>query len=791
MSLTENLVITELETQQLQNALQQLIIDHPTNHDSYTTLANIISHINSDDFYAPILSQLYKLMGEGGILDNLSTFGHRSAIPVITILGGTEFVLLNGQRTPIGIAARMLLGRMTLRTDSAMSDFRNNGWIMENADYNPDSLRLGYRTVSGAIMPSSISGEDARELMAAMHSPSEATIPVISELTDSIEYMNVIDTKYLDDEGYSYLPQEEVAKIAFASELQFHTKLPHHKVIEGSHHAKQRLGDYGIKFSDANMLNMFRSENAKIKKYLVKGKVQSGRSVLNTSLENSKNVDGTYLVIAELYLELRCMIKGEHTKIPVTVIVSGYVKPVNRAGVNITLGEHVSNESEYDPLKIQPTFIITIIPGEDSMPDSTLVATGFPVIPSYIPEKSEEKDRVVMDIGSGSKLSAQTLKSMTDSFRETDQWLNLPHALVGNTPMSKEELRVQITKYGVEFEDVENIKADPNSRRVYDLLAEIGFTYISIVSGTPMHIVKTWWGKLKVGPSITHSHVIRFHNSPFNGTKPFTRIDLLVRFVLSKMFSVGEGRIEETFDHELGIKIKVPRSIHMFNEKVAEALMVPLCVTKKGMFVYTLSVGLARMISRINDTALDTASRGESELSRYKRANIHKHREIMEDGTPRMIKTFTGAARGSRESVMFMTKALPIEVDEVNTSRFSVVFPNGKTYSMCLIISDIIRQLKETMGVANMNVVVWHPLFSVIVSQTVVPTLSYVDTVKHLAVVLPAVRKSTLAPPYHNDGYARRESSQLASHMTHYARLNVTMGYVGGFLDHLELDELP
>jgi hypothetical protein len=466
----------------------------------------------------------------------------------------------------------------------------------------------------------------------------------------------------------------------------------------------------------------------------------------------------------------------EVSKIPVKTIVSGYATP--------TIGKKKCTFSEYEAsevkgsIKLKVTFVITIIPGEGSMPLSTLMATGFPVMPEFADDVHVEPS--LQDIGSNTMLPKSIVDEMNMALRRHDQWLNLPHNQFktddGKFLTNRRDFPdiVQVTKFGVEFEDVEFLRDNHGAK--YKLLYNIGIKFLAKTSGVPIREVVEWWSTMPIGPSITHSSVIRVQNSQFNGAKPFDRTDLLVRYVLSRMFSVGQGSAVNVQFDGISQPVRLPQSIHLLNAKRAEALMLPLCVTKVGIIVYSLSSGLAKLLEHVD---LNNEEMSDSYLNTFYKKSVPR-RDTIRSRQP-MART-----DDVDERPLFMSQATPILVTNggrPSDSRFTLVFPSGLEFSVSSIISDIAHQMRthKTISMRNENAVVWHPNFAIIVSQTV-KRLGSMRTPKRTyhAVVLPAARKSRVAPPFRNVDNAVRDSVTDPGQLVHYARLTESFGYIGG-----------
>jgi hypothetical protein len=405
------------------------------------------------------------------------------------------------------------------------------------------------------------------------------------------------------------------------------------------------------------------------------------------------------------------------------------------------------------------------------------MATGFPVIPAFVNDVHIEP--FLQDIGSDTMLPRSVINAMNMSLRETDQWLNLTHDQFktrdGKFLTNRKDFPniVQVTKFGVEFEDVEFLRENHVAK--YQLAYEIGLRFLAKLSGAPYNEVVKWWSSITIGPSITHSQVIRVQASPFDGAKPFNRKDLLVRYVLSRMFSVGQGAVTNVQLDDESQPVRLPQSIHLLNAKRAEALMLPLCITKVGIIVYSLSSGLAKLLEHVN---LDGAEMKDSYLSAFYKSSVPR-RNSKRSRQPLARSTDVD------ERPLFISQATPIQVTgkrRPSNSRFTLVFPSGLEFSVSSIISDIAYQMRKhkTISMRNENAVVWHPNFAIIVSQTVKRLGSLgVKRVYH-AVVLPAARKSRIAPPFRNVDSAVRDSVTDPGQLVHYARLTESFGYIGG-----------
>uniref|UniRef100_A0A2V0RB32 Uncharacterized protein n=1 Tax=viral metagenome TaxID=1070528 RepID=A0A2V0RB32_9ZZZZ len=769
-------VSTELDvfTTQLNDALQSLVFDGLPGSDAYSVLGEIVSEFWDRAPTQVILRELYRLMLDGDLLSGMTQLGTRSAVENILCNGNVR--MLPGTDVPLGAEASNVLVRLRTMFDAAMS-IREDAYLREISTYDNEAM-FTYRTSDGALFPSPPSYVEGEEMLAMLHGATNGAdeITVASPFTSSIEKLRAIPAAEQTDFKYEVLAKKEADFILKGTELKFNVSVHSQNTIGHGKHILERIATYEIDAGIENVFGMLSGSQCT-------GIISDGRNVLRAADEHIKDVNDKYLLTCALNLQLPCrMVKDlEQTMLDVKVIASGYVTPTI-GKKKCTFPEYLDNDTR-DPLNLKVTFVVTIIPTATSMPMSTLMTTGFPVIPSFVEDVHIEPS--IQDIGSDTMLPRGVIANMNESLRETDQWSNLKHELFktkdGKFLTNRSEFPniVQITKFGVEFEDVENLKV--NHVPQYKLLSMIGLKYLSKASGVPLNIVEGWWSKVKLGPSITHSGVIRTHASPFSGTKPFNRNDLLVRYALSRMFSVGLGKVTDVGGIDSTQGVRLPQSIHLLNPKRAEALMLPLSVTKVGIIVYSLSGGLAKLLEHVN---LGGKEMRDSYLNTFYQKNVPR-RNSTRSRTP------TSRVEDVDERPLFVTKAVPIIVNDKTTprnDRFSLVFPSGMEVSVSAIVSDIASQMRnhKTISMRNENAVVWHPNFAIIVSQTVKILGSLPAKRTYHAVVLPAVRKSRIAPPFRNVGSAIRDSVTSPGQLVHYARLGESFGYIGGLNRALE-----
>lgn len=637
--------------------------------------------------------------------------------------------------------------------DKVMNDVRSSEYLKDQADMS--NREFTYRTTAGARFPRMVSRSDLN-ITASTDESERASLHTNFSywvgmsrfssfgLDDDLEYSTSADASH---EVYD---KKEI--LAVFDDVQL--KVPFH--------ASERLAHYGIETGLITLLSD-----------TVPALISSGRRVPNLKSESKSKAGGTYKLTIELE-DVEALLSSNEVSV-CKIILSVYVKPMlNRKPVSLT---EFFNAGE-NKLTVRDPFMVTIIPKILPGAKALFRGTGMPVISRYADvEKKRDAVSIIKAKGLLNVDYEMIVSRMNDALRDTDQWLNIKHDAIRSFCAGIRELKSQyekkqysyITKCGVEFADVEFIKREYPD--LFDSLFDIGLQMLFELcqrDGEMGEIPKTGVNSLYTelfenlsGPSVVHSEEIRSPNLSGYGVKPVTAPSLLVRMVLSRILIVGIGHPSH---NPLNIEHKVTPH-HLVNQKRAEAMLIPLSVMKDNLLVYSLSgsVGVYFKDTAFSPDHVPHKSMDKSVLRKLAKSSfVHLDTDDFDKSGINMIDTLTISA-------LFTVRApiLRVTKDSAAMSDLWFVAPSGLEFDVTPIAMEICHKLsKETLLVPkSRSVIAWHPLFTIIVGRTVMGG----NKSRYDVLMLPALRKSTIAKSYHNTRDVLRAVDFDAEVRSHYA----------------------
>jgi hypothetical protein len=528
-------------------------------------------------------------------------------------------------------------------------------------------------------------------------------------------------------------------------------------------HASERLSHYGIE-----------TELITLQSGTIPAFISSGRKVPHLKSESKSKAGGTYKLTIELD-DVEASLSSNDVSV-CRIVLSVYVKPtLNRKPVSLT---EFFNAGETE-LAVTDPFMVTIIPKVLPGTQSLFRGTGMPVIPRHANiQNVGDAVSIVKAKDHLAYVDPEVVTSkMNDALRDTDQWLNIKHDVIQSFCAGIPELKSQyekkqysyITKCGVEFADVEFIKR--NFSDLFDSLFDIGLEMLlelCLRDGEMGALSKTEVTNLykelfedSCGPSIVHSEEIRSPNLSGYGVKPVTAPLLLVRMVLSRILIVGIG-------HSSHNPLNVEHTVtphHLVNQKRAEAMLIPLSVMKDNLLVYSLSgsVGVYFKDTSFSPERVDHKVMGKSVLRKLAKSSfVHLDTDDFDKSGINMIDTLAISA-------LFTVRApiLRVTKDSAAMSDLWFVAPSGLEFDVTPIAMEICHKLSMEMMLVprSRSVIAWHPLFTIIVGRTVMGG----NKSRYDVLMLPALRKSTIAKSYHNTKDVLRAVDFDAEVRSHYA----------------------
>jgi hypothetical protein len=663
--------------------------------------------------------------------------------------------------------ARRNLIRAESHWDEVMSDLRTSEYMKDQADMDKQG-RFTYRTTAGARFPRIVDRSDLN-IIAATDDSERASLHTNFSSWVGLSRFNSFevddDSEYSTDANASREVYDKREISAFFSDPQLKIRP----------HSSERLSKYGI---DTHMVTL-RSNT-------VPALISSGRRVPNKKSESKSKTAGTYKLTIELE-DVEVSLSSNDVSV-CKIVLSVYVNPKLNL-MPVTLTEFF--DAGEDKLTIVDPFMVTIIPKMLPGGQSLFRATGMPVIPRHVP--IPDVDSAVAIIKAKDHLTNVDHETITvkmnDALRDTDQWLNITHDTIQSFLTEKPKYKSQsdekrysyITKCGVEFDDVEYIEKE--FPELFNGLFDFGLEMLSelchndrepgkISKGDVSRLFKELFED-SCGPSIVHSEEIRSPNLSGYGVKPVTAPLLLVRMVLSRILIVGIGHPSH---NPLNVeKQTIPH--HLVNQKRAEAMLIPLSVMKDNLLVYSLSgsVGVYFKDTVFSAKNVDRAI-GKSALRKIAKSSfVDLDSDDFDKSGINMLDTLSISA-------LFTVRApiLRVTKDSKAMSDLWFVAPSGLEFDVTPIAMEICHQLSKEMLLMpkNRSVIAWHPLFTIIVGRTVRNAIEDQES-RYDVLLLPALRKSTIAKSYHNTTEVLRAVDFDAEVRSHYAAMRDSdAGYV-------------
>jgi len=674
------------------------------------------------------------------LLSRVPELGCRTAVPCLDFNTGEIFF------SGLSYKSREPLINSDNRLRSVDTDFRANEWLRDQLDIEDSAI--GSYTLKGARFP-------------RCYDDDEGTL--ISNLMDNdcghgkckiyTERSTFSETMYLP--GYNMSRQNEIESYSTSSCDSEHIYTPANISIamtspnlnlDGFNHAQTRvfdqIGARSLHICDSEFIPHARGE---LSTKAILGNGISIPDALGKSYKLVLHVDDVRVVdergnehLCKLVFTVSCSLKGRKRK----KNSKQFERPVN-----MSLSQYTSNnDPQYEriPIDINTNdrknfFLITVIPQVIVGARCKLRCTGMPVIPdsyswsdNYAPVTITRCVSRIMPIAQAE--DDLVLTELKIELASTNQWLNLKAAQISmhlsrrcKNPMVKQ---VEVTKYGFEFADIEYLKS--KDIELFKAFYETAILSISKKTGKTCYDVEEWWDKYYQtysGPSIVHSEEIRSPKDSFDGMKQIDKELLLVRLIMSRLFTVGNGE---------GLNIgEVPKCSHTFNQKRIEKTLIPLSVLKDGLAVYSLSNASLKLIINVY---------GQNVKEEALRSLLM--RSVIGSGPDRM-----GTLQDGSRNVLFFINSRVVKVTRqnvINSRKLWLASPSGFEYDVRPIIADICQKLstraRNGLSLNGESVMVWHPLFCLIVSVSVCN-----GELSFASLMLPAKRKSSIVPTYHNN----------------------------------------
>jgi hypothetical protein len=655
------------------------------------------------------------------------------------------------------------------------TEFRQNNWIRNQLGM--DSQRIPGYTVGGAFFPKFYSDEESLTISTILNSNNGCgKCTIYGERSKHREVM------YLPDgalpcrlEGSNSTAPDD-SRFAYEG-----AQVP----VSFSHNGKREDDLFLLSFTHAHDRVMSQLDTLDLKLSPTEFVDGSGRlkrdAIISSGITNPGSGRAYSLVLClenvRVCYPLDCVVR---CKIIVAVKCTPMIRR-NKRNVVVSMTDYISSRSDgiREPIQIDLSnmnsgFLITIIPNEVSGDKTRVRCTGHPVIPegfdwfndpALAPVKlthgadSDDDKRTRME---------EILSTFKSDLSRTNQWLNISNDIIsqhlsrrcGGKPVR----HVEVTKFGVEFKDVEVLLKRKNSTLLSSKIYDIGIKAIALATNKSKETVEEWWKTFfdkYCGPSIVHSEEIRSTSKVFDNTALLNDELLMIRLVMSRLYTVGNGdRLE------IG---EVPKCAHSFNQKKIEKTLIPLSVLRDGIAVYSLNIASLKLIIDIygNNVKEDVLKRLIS------KSTVGSGRDKM------------GVLQDDSRSLLFFVKSRLLRVAPTRgekPSRLWLVSPSGMEYDVRPIIADICSKLRFRNVPGGESVIIWHPLFCLIVSCGKKEN----SVLEFSAVILPAKRKSTIVPSFHNN---KRRKDFLAMDGSldlpvHAAAVRSDLGYFEALLSY-------
>jgi hypothetical protein len=740
----------------------------------------LLSALNSSEFASTYFTQLVDIVRTRRLFSGLDrALGDRVGVLTVSNSNGMYVAQTIGDSLPLTDARRFII-RARRGNDNVVNGVRNSESVSIETDMN--DKKFTYLTLSGARMPVVV--DSHQEALSLRDSDRLGTMDVICDFSkyvdEDVPFHNYDVGKNVDhstsakDSGEYY--NKRPIKIRLFKNYKDKTGL----LLEFAPHAAGRMKDYG--FGNGETLMLTEQDFDAL--------ISGGRSVPNVKMERFTTKDRRAKdVSTRLTLEVPGVHVSHNGIDYVVTLVLGVLSSVMHHGEIVTVESFVNLDKRLE-LKENLVKLITVIPTVIGRNRFTVTATGVPVIPSHLDFGDiEHPVNIIPNASTSVENRKQAAAAYTRVLSSGDQWLNIHSSEIRNycsEPLRRSLLQhldsssyAQITKAGVEFEDVEYIRK--HHKGLFNELLKLGHYIFKVqwLRDVSIEEISEFWDKYfkkHSTPSIVHSGEIRSPNEVLNGTKPIDAPLLLVRVALSLLLIVGMSKNMKKHN-PTNINMR-PDIHHLLSEKRAKLSLIPLCVLKSRLLAYEVSGSVGRLLNNVMD-----GSSNDSILASTK----SRSRVKLDD--ERIVLNMEDAA----SSMPFEINAPIIRVNDAERASrrgFTVITPSGAeldVYPICESMCARLQSYHHTMERSRVAIF-WHPIFCIVASATVYKPHPDVEAESYYrCIILPSMRPSTMAPSYHNTRDSIRLSYYGDDSTTHYGVLKEMIGYISSFATYASM----
>jgi hypothetical protein len=749
----EHLVIKQgADDEQFRNAVMKLCLY--TNKDGYISRAEADNALDDalydiDEDTLDRLAEFTKMKSTrrgvrmGALIKRVRELGFRVATPTFNLHNP-------GMRcSENGYIARRLVQKYENTADTITDEIRASGYV--NDEFGLDEGRMMGYTLFSARCPKICSNAESSEIIAKLNDKSGLPCTVYVENTgkSSEMYIPIGDKPTAVSDVITSSSAIDSDKMYTKAEITLTFMSEYLNLNPDTHHF-----DKALKWLNTDSLRIDFSHGVDDNtRFEVKALLNNGVSLLNSA--NCRY--SLTFEIPEMNVVTALGVRAT-IKLIVNVHTSLFIHPEKGSRIDVSLTDYINTSSVHgkrEPIRVKrhgsvTDNIITIIP--ISMPDrgSMVRVTGMPVRrQSWISKPREEwtaKDPALpLALISGGKehedADISELHKMIEELSNTNQWLNINNKQV-DAYLRENGVSInnfsEVTKHGFEFQDIERLRElDETTFEEMERLGYIMLQNLLQDKDLSLNDVKDMWSKFfdeNVGPSIVHGEEIRSVDCRLDGVKRLDKSLLLVRYVMSRLFIVGNG-VEDSFR-------SIPDCAHTFNQKRAEKMLIPLCVHKTGILGYSLTSASAGLFSRVHSLKIPKGI-----ISQVICNSLHQ------TGYGSI-----GHIQGSNSHVMMDLSAKIMRLNpkfskSAPNTRGWLISPSGIEYDVRAIIMEACKNLyarfKHTRKISvNEAVVIWHPLFCIIVGINI--PYGDIKKCRFESLILSAKRKSSICKSYHN-----------------------------------------
>jgi len=739
----------------------------------------LLSALNSSEFASTYFTQLVDVVRTRRLFSGLDgTLGDRVGVLTVSNSDGMYVAQTIGDSLPLTDARRFII-RARRGNDNVVNGLRNNEVVSIEADMN--DKKFTYLTLSGARMP--IVVDSRQDALSLRDSDKLGTMDVICDFSkyvdEDVPFHNYDVGKDVDhstsakDSGEYY--NKRPIKIRLFKNYGDKTGL----LLQYAPHAATRMKDYG--FGNGETLMLTEQDFDAL--------ISGGRSVPDVKKERfTTNDKRAKNVSTRLTLEVPGVHVSHNGIDYVVTLILGVLSSVMHHDEVITVESFVNLNKRLE-LKENLVKLITVIPTVIGRNRFTVTATGVPVIPSHLDFGDiEHPVNIIPNTPTSVENRKQAAAAYARVLSSGDQWLNIHSSEIRDycsEPLRRSLLQhldsssyAQITKAGVEFEDVEYIRE--NHKGLFNELLKLGHYIFKVqwLRDVSIEEISKFWDKYfkkHSTPSIVHSGEIRSPNEVLNGTKPIDAPLLLVRVTLSLLLIVGMSKYQRHNPTNINMR---PDIHHLLSEKRAKLSLIPLCVLKSRLLAYEVSGSVGRLLNNVVAEALDKSILAST-----------KSRSRVKLDDERIVLNMEDAA----SSMPFEINAPVIRVNDAERASrrgFTVITPSGvelDVYPICESMCARLRLYHHTME-RDRVAIFWHPIFCIIASATVYKPHPDVEAISYYrCIILPSMRPSTIAPSYHNTRDSIRLSHYGDDSTTHYGVLKEMIGYISSFATYASI----